>query len=1273
VEGSVIKRIGVVLLFALALLFVNSAHAQTVAGSILGTAVDQSGAVVPGATVTLGDQAQGVTRNATTDANGVFRFPNLAPSTYTVTVNANGFKQSTTTGIELGTSEQRDLGKISLEVGAISQEVTVSAAVTPVQTSSSENSTDLTGSELNALPLRGRDLFGSIRLVPGVVDTNNGRDVTSPGAIGGITIDGNTAAKNFTVDGITDMDTGSNGTLHYEPNMDSIQEVKVLSSNYQAEFGRNSGGTITVVTKSGTQQFHGSGWWNHRHEGFNANDWFNKQNFDVTKPNQNIVPRQAYRYNVDGYSIGGPIYIPGHFNTERKHLFFFFSQEYTGQLATNSLQTKTVPTPIEYGVGTTAAECTTSTGVALGAGCADFSQTVTSSGAHLKLVDPTITTGNNSFPLNSAGICCLIPANRFAGQGVAMLQFFPLPNFTPTGSNANQYNFIAQAPGNHARRNDTLRVDVNPTSKLTAYFRYINDHDDMQALFNDISWIGNEPRGNGQSGNPVNFKDHPNPGHGYAGSAVWTISPTLVNEVTVGESWNTWSWYFDKASLLERSRNSQYNPGLDPPTLFGFNTTPEGVNGYDNLLPSFTFGSDLPNTVAYGGTGGVSGTDNYFNANTIWTFEDNLSKVVGNHQFKTGVYYETNTKLQPAGNLFAGNFNFGTDSNNPLNAGNGFANALLGYFDSYNQQSARTVFNVQYQNLEFYVQDNWRLTRRLTLDLGIRFYHQTPQVDTNKTFAEFNPSLYSASTLPRIYIPACTVASSVSSPCPAANLRSVDPANPGTFLPSSNIGAYVTGSGNYADGMVALGTNNPYTQSWLAPGPRIGFALDVFGNGKTALRGGFGVFFNRLDGNQVYGMSGQPPIAFTEADNQDSISNLTSSSGGPKFDVNNLTGVIAPGSVRFFGGEVPWDTVRNGSLGVQQDIGHNTVLDFSWVGNFGRHSAITKNLNPVPLGADFADQSSVTGKGLTQNGSVLERTVFPGWQDVTEEYFGGYSNYNAFDFSAQRRLSNGFLLGASYSYSKVLGVTSFDPLVPNNDARNYGPTSTDRRQNLIINYSYALPDFGKKLDSRVISAILGNWTFSGLSTFQSGPPITPTFSSSSGADISGSQNETPRPNYLGSGMNLSILSNCTTWNANPMGPGTKYVFNPCSYAPPAQGTAAGCSATCLGTEGVGQIYGKGLNNFDWTLEKRIPVGKNERRAFKIQVQAYNVFNHPQFNAWNSTATFSSVFCNDKSQPCGASNTNPLQVFSFAQNNKKFGQATGDTGPRIMSFNLRFEF
>ncbi len=260
------------------------------------------------------------------------------------------------------------------------------------------------------------------------------------------------------MDGITDMDTGSNTTLHYEPNMDAIQELKVLTSNYQAEFGRNGGGTITVVTKNGTKDFHGTAAWNHRHEGFNANLWQNNRNGRnaLNVPNSQISP---YRFNVETYSIGGPVFIPKVFNRQKNRLFFFWSQEYTGQFVTGGIQNKYTPTALER-IG-------------------DFSQSKQNNGALITITDPN--TGA-PFPGN------MIPTNRIDKTGQAMLNYFPLPNFVGTGSQANVVNYFEAASAAHPRRNDVLRVDTYITSKLTGYVRYINDHDDLIALYQGVQF-----------------------------------------------------------------------------------------------------------------------------------------------------------------------------------------------------------------------------------------------------------------------------------------------------------------------------------------------------------------------------------------------------------------------------------------------------------------------------------------------------------------------------------------------------------------------------------------------------------------------------------------------------------------------------------------------------------------------------------------------------------------------------------------------------------------
>ena len=488
-------------------------YAQTVTGSMVGTVVDPAGSVVPGAPVQLTNQGTAATISAVTDNSGLFRFPNLSAATYTVTVQAKGFKTRVEKDILLGLSETRDLGRLTLDIGAVTDTISVTAEVTPVQTSSAERSATIEGTQLNTVAIKGRDMMSYMRLLPGVVDTSTGRDATGGSVLGGLTFNGSTGITGLTVDGVTDIDTGCSSCFaHFEPNIDSIGEIKVLTSNYQAEFGRNAGGAITVITKSGTQQFHGSGWWTHRHEQFNANDFFN---------NQTGLPRSRYRYNIAGWSLGGPIFIPNHFNVGKTKLFFFASQEYTNQLAVSGNQYRSMPTQIERN--------------------GDFSKSVNGSGALIVINDPL--NGNAPFAGN------IIPQNRINGWGQAMLNFFPLPNtFFPQGTPQYlQDNFQAAGSAPHPRRNDIVRLDANITSKLNGYLRWGHDYDDTKAIFqNGVGFLKSQYGGD-------LTEDHPNPGHGEVGSVNYIFNPTLINQFTYGKTRNNWAWFEVDPKAVDRS------------------------------------------------------------------------------------------------------------------------------------------------------------------------------------------------------------------------------------------------------------------------------------------------------------------------------------------------------------------------------------------------------------------------------------------------------------------------------------------------------------------------------------------------------------------------------------------------------------------------------------------------------------------------------------------------------------------------------------------------
>ena len=319
----------------------NPASAQAVSGILTGTIVDSSGAGVPGATVNATEASTGAVRTAVSGEAGLFRIPALNPGSYVVTVELASFKTLTVADINLSTAETRDLGKLKIEVGGVTETLQVTSEVTPVQISDSARRKTVVGADLQNIQMKGRDIFGLLAVLPGVQDTNLNRDFSSWTSATQISINGaQSQNKDVRVDGINIVDEGGCGTAFINLNMDAVNEVQVIANGYTAENGRNNGGLINVVTKSGTNTFKGSGWYNARRDKWNANDYFRKIN-NQAKP--------LYDVNIYGYSFGGPLVIPKVYDSRKmnKRTYFFVSQEYTDDARPSVTVRSNLPTALE--------------------------------------------------------------------------------------------------------------------------------------------------------------------------------------------------------------------------------------------------------------------------------------------------------------------------------------------------------------------------------------------------------------------------------------------------------------------------------------------------------------------------------------------------------------------------------------------------------------------------------------------------------------------------------------------------------------------------------------------------------------------------------------------------------------------------------------------------------------------------------------------------------------------------------------------------------------
>jgi len=745
--------------------------AQAGTGTLSGTVVDEQGAAIPGANVTVTEFATSATRTTASNAEGVFRLAGLPAGRYTVDVALDGFQPLKVTEVSLAPAEIRSLERLQLKLGQLSESVTVTADTAVVQTETSTRMATVTAEQLTNIQMKGRDLFGMLAVVPGVQDTNMSRDFSTWTSMAAITINGmpNTA-KNVVVDGVSVIDElGSNAMVN--PNIDAVGEVQVISNGFTAENGRSNGGLILITTKSGTNQLKGSAWYNLRRDNWNANEYFRiKQN--LGKP--------LYHVNIPGYGIGGPVMIPK--LLDRGKVFFFVSQEFTDDLRPTTITRVNYPTALERN--------------------GDFSQTYFGNAngpgqGTLQVItnpDTGLPFPGNKIPQSCAGI----PGCKngyLHGMGQKMLNLLPMPNEIRNPQN-NQYNTSNSAYENlplHNRRSTSVRLDTVVNNAVRGSFRMVNDRE------NNISNNRFAP-GLGETNNAV-------PGRIMTGSSTQVLGSTMVNEIVVGYARNSYGFRPAEGEHAYDPRDWYRSAlGVDPPRLepFGEYRDPPGL-GYDQAdeypyVPIMRFGGGSRSGLLGNYNPGASGLNGWTlpaaNRNLRWSFQDDLTWTRGQHNLKFGLYTEWASKTEPQSVNYMGNYDFGHNASNPLSTGNGYANALIGAFTTYDELSNRVDRDRRHWQTEGYLQDSWRMHPRLTVDYGVRLTHSGGYYDARKSTAGFYEPNWDPAKAPRLYRPVCTTGVPGNQTCAANNQRAVDPAKPGVLLSSAFTGQLVPGTGS---------------------------------------------------------------------------------------------------------------------------------------------------------------------------------------------------------------------------------------------------------------------------------------------------------------------------------------------------------------------------------------------------------------------------------------------------------------------------------------------
>lgn len=1165
------------LLAALICLLGAGVSAQVTSGTIFGTVQDTSGAFIPNATVTVTNPSNGITRKVATSNDGAFIVPNLLPGTYTVTADAANFKKLEKQNVILSAGDRLNAGEFVLAVGANEQSVTVTAdaAQLQLQSNSGERSDLISSKQLNDVALNGRMVLDYMRLIPGVISQFDGSASTTYG-IGAFNVNGTRAnTHEYTIDGSSNVDTGDNATTHVTINPDAIAEMKVLTSNYQAEFGKAGGGQVAVSTKSGTNEFHGNARFFHRNEGMNANNWFADQANAVTPGS---VPIALYRYNYFGYQVGGPI--------KKNKAYFFWGQEYYRQLIpTGGLDEFRTPTALERK--------------------GDFSQTP------FTIYNPATGT---PFPGNKIDPSTLSAAQQNIFTNVSkLLSLYALPNLT--AASPTDPNYATQLSFAEPRREDILRIDFQINEKNRLYGRWVNNRD--QATSPMETWNLNCMGQLQLPGGCVNNS----PSWNVALNLVTTISPTLLNEFSVGPSVTRSSWSGTNGNL------SIGKNGISLPMLYPVAPS--------TSIPDMGFsGNNLPYPWSY------FGANPWYQANTTIDLNDNVTWVKNNHALKFGVFYQRSRKDQIAWGNSNGQYSIDNcaTSSDPVgctdnNSGMAYASGLLGYFRSFDQSSTRPIGYFRYNQFEFYAQDTWKVKPRLTLDYGMRFAWIPPQYDAHNQIALFNPALY-------------------------------DPAAAVKIDADGNI---IPGSGNLLDGIGSSKNGTLPQGGWksrgIMPEPRLGFAYDLTRDHNTVLRGGFGTSHDREQGNLVFNTVFQNPInVVTPTVNNGNMLDIASL---PQSAPGVLGGIYAADQ----SGKVP--VIYSYSLGIQRELGKGTTLDVAYVGTQGRHLVAARDLNAVPFGTTFTRAAQnpanfaggvvpavepnlppeYAAAGLSFTGQFAYPTnylvPYKGYGQIQYYDFGATSNYNSLQVSVQRRFTRGLTFGGVYTWSHTLTTANGDQDFQYSQFTrqlDYRTADFDRTHVVAINYVYDVPNLTKHFGGPTwLSYITDNFQLSGITQFESGAPV---------------------PDYSVNGNDMAIwvpanvLTGSEQWGALP--PAWTGLDKNGNLILPSLGRPFTGSRSVL-RDG-------GMQNWDMSIFKNIPLGKNEHRYIQLRGEAFNIFNHPNFDQKDYAANLTLPSCSSTGcTPMSIAPNNPTTFGHY------ISQYSGVGGPRVLQLAAKFYF